>query len=270
MTQPQKSTSNTLTRRADQLSYGFAKHWLLIFNTAVAIYVFLPMLVAPMLMNVGATAPARLIYTIYSPMCHQMASRSYFWFGEQAAYPRELAGTDLQPLEAYTPDIPEFAGVADEDWARFFLAARRFIGNEQMGYKMALCERDIAIYGFVLIFGLLYALLRNRINIRPLPILVFIIIGMVPIALDGFSQLFGYYGAPIDGSAAQGLQASIGNIFPLRESPPFLRFGTGALFGFMLGWLVYPHINQGMKATEMEMEAKLHPAPTEQDLIIKG
>lgn len=262
MTPPQKSTSSNLTHRADQLSYGFAKHWLLIFNTAVAIYVFLPML-APMLMNVGATAPARFIYTIYSPMCHQMASRSFFLFGEQAAYPRELAGTSLQPLEAYTPDIPEFAGVADEDWARFFLAARRFVGNEQMGYKMALCERDIAIYGFVLIFGLLYALLRDRFNIRPLPILVFIIIGMVPIALDGFSQLFGYYATPIDGSAAQGIQASIGNIFALRESPPYLRFATGALFGFMLGWLVYPHIDKGMKATEMEMEAKLKAVPSE-------
>lgn len=262
MSQQQTPATPGLARRVDQFSYGFAKHWLLIFNTAVAIYVFLPIL-APSLMQVGLTGPARVIYTVYSPMCHQMASRSFFLYGEQAAYPRELAGTNLQPLEAYVADIPEFEGVTEENWATFFLAARRFVGNEQMGYKMALCERDIAIYGFVLVFGLLYALLRNRMNIRPLPILVFIIVGMVPIALDGFSQLFGYYATPIDGSAPEGFLATLGGLFPLRESPPILRFATGALFGFMLGWLVYPHIDKGMKATEMEMEAKFKAMPVE-------
>ncbi len=262
MTQQQNPTTPGLARRVDQFSYGFAKHWLLIFNTAVAIYVFLPIL-APTLMHVGLTGPARVIYTVYSPMCHQMASRSFFLYGEQAAYPRELAGTNLQPLEAYIADIPEFDGVTEGNWANFFLAARRFVGNEQMGYKMALCERDIAIYGFVLVFGLLYALLRRRIRIRPLPILVFIVVGMIPIALDGFSQLFGYYATPIDGSAPAGFLATLGNIFPLRESPPILRFATGALFGFMLGWLVYPHIDTGMKATEMEMEAKFKAMPSE-------
>ncbi|MCP4357401.1 MAG: DUF2085 domain-containing protein [Chloroflexi bacterium] len=245
-----------LTMKADKFSYFFSKHWLAVFNTVVAIYIFLPML-APVMMKVGLTGPARVVYTIYSPMCHQMASRSFFLFGEQSAYPRELAGTELQPLEAYINDIPEFEGVNPQNWANFFLAARRFVGNEQLGYKMALCERDIAIYSFVLIFGLLYAALRNRFNIRPLPVYIFIIVGMGPIALDGFSQLFGYYATPLDGSAPQGFQQTIGAIFALRESPPFLRFFTGALFGFMLGWLIYPHIGAGMKVSEQEAKLKL-------------
>ena len=157
MTTPEKKKVATGRTRdlvigADKLIYKFSKHWLAVLNTIIAIYVALPIL-APVLMNVGATGPARVIYTMYSPMCHQMASRSFFLFGEQVAYPRELAGTDLTPLETYASSLPEFANVEQGNWAEFFLAARQFVGNEQMGYKMALCERDIAIYGFVLIGG---------------------------------------------------------------------------------------------------------------------
>ncbi|HID53278.1 MAG TPA: DUF2085 domain-containing protein [Anaerolineae bacterium] len=238
--------TQTLANSINRAAAGFNNHWLAVINILVATYILLPLL-APTLMKTGLETPARVIYTMYSPMCHQMASRSFFLFGEQPVYPRELAGTNYTPLEAYTPDLPEFADAPPENWARFFLAARRFVGNEQMGYKTALCERDLAIYGFVLAGGLVYALLRKRYRIRPLPIILFIIIGMGPIALDGFSQLFGYYAVPLDGSAPQGFQATIAAIFPLRESPPSLRILTGALFGFMLAWLIFPHIEAGMQ-----------------------
>ena len=45
--------------------------------------------------------------------------------------------------------------------------------------------------------------------------------------------------------------------FPLRESTPFLRTFTGAVFGFSLAFLVYPHIAEGMKDTERRLHAKL-------------
>jgi uncharacterized membrane protein len=259
-TQTKARNKNSHIGRSDRLTYKFAKNWLAIFNVLLAIYVGLPIL-APVLMNAGVTGPARVIYTVYSPMCHQMASRSFFLFGEQFAYPRELAGTSLTPLEAYIDEIPEFNGVDSENWPAFFLAAREFLGNEQFGYKMALCERDIAIYGFVLIGGLVYAVLRRRMNIKPLPLLVFIIVGMGPIGLDGFSQLFGYFGTPAGGAGTEvtlnAVEAFFHAIFPLRESPPFLRTFTGALFGFMLVWLAYPHIATGMAGTEAEMAQKL-------------
>jgi uncharacterized membrane protein len=254
--QPVTGWQRTLVIRMDRLIYKFSQHWLAVFNLAVAIYVGLPML-APVLMSVGMTAPARGIYFIYSPMCHQMASRSFFLFGQQAAYPRELAGTELKPLEAYMADLPEFTGVDPDNWVEFTLAARQFIGNKQLGYKMALCERDIAIYSFVLIWGLVYGVLRQRFRIKPLPFLVFLIVGMGPIALDGFSQLFGYWSTPIDGSAPTGLMATINSIFSLRESTPFLRTFTGGLFGLMLAWLAYPHIDQGMRETENDLARTL-------------
>ena len=91
---PVTGFQRSLVIRLDRAIYGFSRHWLAGFNIVAAIYVGLPML-APVLMNAGITGPARAIYVIYSPMCHQMASRSFFLFGEQYAYPRDLAGTSL-------------------------------------------------------------------------------------------------------------------------------------------------------------------------------
>ena len=235
----------------DKLIYKFSRHWIWVFNTVAFIYVGLPIL-APALMNTGLTGPARIIYLAYGPMCHQMASRSFFLFGEQPVYPRELAGTDFTPIETYMPGIPEFSGVSTDptQWTGFLLPARQFLGNEQLGYKMALCERDIGIYGFVLIGGILYAILRRRSQIKPLPFIAFMILGLGPIGLDGFTQLFGMYGAAANLSLFE-------TLFPLRESPPLLRTFTGAWFGLTLVWLAYPRIEASLKQTERDLEAKL-------------
>lgn len=241
-----------LVLRLDYLIYWFSKHWLAIFNGAAALYVGLPIL-APVLMHAGLTGPGQAIYRLYSPMCHQMASRSFFLFGEQPAYPLAAAGTDLQPIEAYMDDIPEFQDISPDDWLSFTLASRAFIGNERMGYKMALCERDIAIYGFVFLGGLIFAGFRRRWPVKPLPLLAFAIIGVGPIGIDGFSQLFGYYATLLDGPVAD----SVARLFPLRESTPFLRVFTGGWFGLTLVWLAYPHLEQGMKDTHREAEDKL-------------
>lgn len=250
--QPITGWQRTLVIGIDKIVYNLSRRWLTVFNIIVAIYVALP-IAAPMLMQAGATGPARVLYTIYSPMCHQMASRSFFLFGEQIAYPREIAGTNLAPIESFMGDIPEFAGVSTDpaDWPEFLLPARRFLGNRHVGYKTALCERDMAIYSFVLLGGLLYGLLRNRFKIKPLPLWAFILIGMGPIGLDGFSQLFSQYGLALEPLSF------LTTIFPLRESSPFLRTFTGALFGFMLAWLTFPSIAAGMKGTERDLGAKL-------------
>lgn len=241
----------------DRIFYAVSRHWLAVFNLIVALYVGLPIL-APVLMNAGLERPARLIYTAYSPMCHQMASRSFFLFGEQYAYPRELAGTSLTPIEAYMPGIPEFTGASTDptEWTTFLLPARRFVGNVQLGYKMALCERDIAIYGAVLLFGLLYGLLRGRLNIPPLPVWAFLIFGMGPIALDGFSQLLSQYGAAFP------MLDFFNTLFPLRESTPLYRTLTGALFGFALAWLTYPRIDPGMQKTADQIGDRLRETAT--------
>ena len=61
----------------DRFVFLLSKHWLIVFNALVLLYVGLPVL-APVLMHLGATRPAMILYTIYRPLCHQMPHRSWF------------------------------------------------------------------------------------------------------------------------------------------------------------------------------------------------
>ncbi|MBI4770917.1 MAG: DUF2085 domain-containing protein [Chloroflexi bacterium] len=216
----------------DRRILGLARHWLLILNLFVFLYVGLPF-AAPVLMKAGATGPARLIYGVYGGMCHQLATRSWFLFGQQPVYPRALAGTGWQTLQRVT-------GVDEND----YWAARAFIGNPQVGYKVAFCERDVAIYAGVLLFGLTFALLRRQVRVRPLHVVWWVLLGILPIAVDGFSQLlswpFNYHILPF-----------------VRESTPFLRTLTGGLFGLMNAWLAYPYMEESMRETEDVLAAKV-------------
>lgn len=209
---------------------GFSRHWLAVLNTIVFLYVGLPFL-APVLMKAGAESPARLIYTVYSPVCHQLAFRSWFLFGEQAAYPRSLAGTALV-------SFGEATGLDENDLS----AARALVGDETLGFKVALCERDVAIYGGLLLGGLIFALARGR--IRPLSVWAWLVIGVLPMALDGGTQfLAGISIAPAG--------------WVVRESTPLLRTATGLLFGLLNAWLAYPYLEESMAETRAAVSVKL-------------
>jgi hypothetical protein len=140
---------------ANRIVYWIARHWLLLANGAVIVFLGLPFL-APVLMERGNDAAARAIYKIYSPACHQLAFRSWFLFGEQPYYPLRAAGlSDVHYLEEYVASNPSFAGLSPEEgFGAFSWAARNFLGNDQMGYKVALCQRDVAIYSGLLLAGL--------------------------------------------------------------------------------------------------------------------
>ncbi len=227
---PQPPSHSPITR----LTSWVANHWLATINSILALYIFLPIF-APILLLVGLNRPAAIIYRLYSPTCHQMAFRSIFFTGDQFVYPREHAHT-LRPLnsfESYAEHLDEFHDIPLEGLSnQLIFAARNFNGNTEMGFKTAICQRDLMIFGFLLLGGLLYGLLRKRgVNVRPLPIVLFVLIGMGPIALDGFSQLFSYYIPSL----------------AFRESPPYLRLGTGALFGFCVAWLAFPYIDGGYR-----------------------
>ena len=116
------------------------------------------------------------------------------------------------------------------------LDARRYVGDETVGYKVALCERDVAIYASILLFGLLFAVTGRR--IPQLHWAIWLLIGLGPIGLDGFSQLFAQFEWPF-----------LASILPYRESTPFLRVLTGSLFGFFTAWFAYPNIEESMQET---------------------
>ena len=194
----------------------FSRHWLALIVGIMLVYSLLPF-VAPVLMKAGATAAAQFIYQPYKLVCHTYGFRSFFLFGEQVVYARGNGDGEFERATGITLDP---AGL---------LQARDFQGNVQMGYKVALCQRDIAIYLSIGLNGIAFAFLRRR--ARPLPWLWFILIGIVPIGLDGFSQMLSQY--PL-------------SLIPFRESTWYLRVITGSLFGFGVAWLVLPLIEETM------------------------
>ncbi len=220
----------------DHFAYWISRHYMALFNFILFMYVGLPF-AAPVFMKEGLTAPAKIIYTIYSPFCHQLAFRSFFLFGEQPYYPRALAGVSVTSYETMMGLNP----VANEKTDAFILGAREFLGNATVGYKVAICERDIAMYGSLLLFGLVFAASGKR--IKQVPWYVWLLVGMLPIAIDGFSQL---------PALLPGLPAFL----PNRESTPFLRVLTGGLFGFFTAWFLYPLIESNMKDTRSIFTSK--------------
>ena len=196
-----KPRESSASQAASGLVVWIARHWLAFFNTAWGIYVLLPFL-APVFMHLGWYAPARIIYSIYSIFCHQLPDHSYFVFGPQAT-------PSLTTLE--TGGMAPGLGLFQQ---------RRFIGNPLLGYKVGICQRDVAIYGSIFVGGLIFALVRKR--VKPLPLKLFIIL-LIPLAVDGLTQLFG-----------------------LRVSNWWLRSITGAIFGFAAVFLAYPYVQAAM------------------------
>lgn len=244
-------------------------NWWKFVTGLIGIYVALPIL-APVLMASGVTGPAEALYTIYSPMCHQFAFRSVFLFGDQVVYPRQAAHTDFGSFETYASQSDEFRDIYTrrrneelndlgingqyefdaqdlQEWdAVLQFSAREFRGDKQMGYKIALCQRDIMIYFTMFVAAILFGFVKNR--LRPAPFGLYIFLGILPIALDGFSQLFGY--PPFtDFALFHGWQ--------VRETSPYFRFLTGALFGMMNVWLAFPYIHRSARENVERIEASL-------------
>ena len=131
------------------LSKGYI--WLMVFF--LSLYVGLPFL-APYFLKIGAHLPANIIYTVYKPLCHQLAFRSWFIYGEQAYYPRNAAGIE---------GILTYEEISSQSVINI-REAQQFKGNDFVGFKVALCQRDIAIYASMLLFGLLFIISGRRIK----------------------------------------------------------------------------------------------------------
>jgi uncharacterized membrane protein len=197
-----------LTVILTHLAHGFARHWLALANLALGLYIGLPLL-APVLMHEGYAGAGSLIYTVFKPLCHQMPERSFFFFGPQATY-------------AYAELAAHLGGTVPA----------RYIGDAAIGWKVAVCQRDVAIYGTALLAGLAFALLRKR--LRPLG-LKWAAALTLPMGVDGTGQLFGLWG-----------------------STWLSRVITGALFGLMLVWAAFPHLERGMREVRQDAAATLN------------
>lgn len=241
--------------RRDRLLLAICRRWLALVTLLIALYVSLPF-VAPALMKLGLQAPGRVIYTLYSPFCHQFAFRSFFIGGQQATWPRGPAGPGGRSFEdaalgstAFRELFARYAGMDARDITRADLqaftpalqfAARAFHGDEVFGYKLTLCERDIVIYAAMLVGALLYR--RWRARLRPAPLWLYVLLGLAPIGIDGFSQLLGH--PPF-------------SLWPARETTPAFRVVTGALFGLMNVWLGFPWLEISFLEMREALERRL-------------
>ena len=252
-TSPESDQKVTGTRRdvviwLDKRIMGFAKHWLAVISVLVGLYAGIPFL-APVAMHFGYTGIGDAIYALYSPVCHQFAFRSWFLFGPQTVYPRARAGVAGGTFEQYASKEPAFAGIdlTTLDTPLIY-AAKNFKGSPAMGWKVAFCERDVAIYASIALFGLVYIILKNRgVKLPYLPFWLYVLFAIGPIGLDGFSQLFA--NPPFNGFGLA--------FYPIRESTPFLRALTGSLFGIGNAWLAFPYIEDSMKETIELVQNKL-------------
>ncbi|WP_232179327.1 DUF2085 domain-containing protein [Methanococcus vannielii] len=95
-------------------------------------------------------------------------------------------------------------------------------------HKMAVCARCFGIYTGFLVGLVIYSLFSRIINYKTLS-KWYLIISLLPMAIDGTSQLFG-----------------------LRESFNLMRLLTGLLFGFTVVFYVLPVFLEVMNNTTKE------------------
>ena len=248
MTSPVSSSLSVRQRgmviSTDRFILAGARHWLLIVNLLFGAYALTPWL-APVLMQTGHTRAAGLIYLFSSTQCHQLPERSYFLFGQKASYSLSEVQAAFQATN--NPAI-----------------LRQFIGNPEMGWKVAWSDRMVSMYTSIFAAGLLFALVRGR--LKPLSLVGFGLL-VAPMVVDGgshaLSDAAGIGRGFRDGNAW--LAALTGHIFPpwfyagdkLGSFNSSMRLVTGVLFGIACVWLAYPYLEQVMSETRVRLEDNL-------------
>lgn len=215
----------------NRAAYAISRHWMAGFSLAFGIFVGLPFL-APVFMEIGWELPAKAIYAVYSFLCHQLPQRSYFLFGESFTYP-------LSAFQALGLD------------ASNFLTLRQFVGNAEMGWKVAWSDRMASMYGGILLFAWIWYLLRRR--IRPLSLKGMLVLA-VPMAIDGFSHMISDFAGLGQGFRDGNVWLAIltNAAFPASfylgdgwgSFNSIMRLITGLLLGMGVVWFGFPYLEE--------------------------
>lgn len=231
---PEANEEHGWQNRINRIVYWFSCHWLLSISVLIGIWVGLPW-VAPLFMEMGWTGAAKAVYALYAAQCHQLPQRSFFLFGPNPMY----SLTEVQTAWQYTNNP---------------LILRQFTGDMAMGWKVAWSDRMVYMYTSILIWGVLFWLLRKR--LKPLPWWGLILF-LLPMALDGFTHVISDFTTGIglgfrDNNAW--LAALTNNAFPatfyagdaLGSFNSLMRLITGLLFSLGIVWASYPRLHMGL------------------------
>jgi len=216
--------------RSGQFTHFLSQHWFFGLSLVLGLYVTLPFL-APVFMQIGWNGAGRVIYFIYSWLCHQLPERSFFLFGPKFTY--SLAEVQAAWQNTLNP-----------------LILRQFIGNPEMGWKVAWSDRMVSMFTSTWLFGLLWWPLRRR--LKPLPWWGLVLF-LLPMAVDGtthlFSDLAGLGQGFRDSNAwlASLTQQAFPTSFYVGDAwgsfNSLMRLLTGISFGLGVIWFSFPYLD---------------------------
>ncbi len=212
-----------VAERLDAVVLWMSRHWLALFILVLGIFVALPV-AAPVLAAGGYDRAAGVIYFAYRVTCHQLPHHSWFLFGPKHAY----SWAEVQP----------YTGVGPE---QELLAFHNPLHTPELGYQVAFCERDTAIWWSMFLTTVALAVVFRWRAAKPLPFRYFAL-ALVPIGIDGVTQLVG-----------------------LRSSTPLLRTLTGALFGMATALLIIPYLHLGFRDVRLVTEQVRQKQPEAPD-----
>jgi uncharacterized membrane protein len=229
----------------ERWTYHLSRYWILIFGVIWGLYVGLPFL-APVFMKLGWETPARMIYLAYSFLCHQLPQRSYFLFGSKFTYP-------LSEIQAVWQNT------------RNPLILRQFIGNAEIGWKVAWSDRMVSMFTSMWLFVILWRPLRRW--LKPLPWWGLVLF-LLPMAVDGVSHLISdLYGI---GQGFRDSNAWLANLTNYAFSPGFyagdawgsfnslMRLLTGVSFGLGIVWFGFSYLDDAFSQQGRYLESRLN------------
>jgi hypothetical protein len=221
-------------------------YWIVPLSLLLGMYVGLPFL-APLLMHYGLVGGARVIYIIYSFLCHQLPERSFFLFGSKFTY--SLAEIQAAWQNTNNPFI-----------------LRQFIGTQEMGWKVAWSDRMVSMFASLWLFGILWWPFRRK--LKPLPLWGLVLL-LLPMALDGGSHFFSDLAGI--GQGFRYTNAWLVFITHNAFSPAFytgeawgsfnslMRLLTGFLFGLGIVWYTYPYLDKILAQTDRLVSSRSMP-----------
>lgn len=222
--------SITSSTKSIQFTNWVTDHWVWGVCVILGIYVGLPWL-APIFMKIGWTGTGNLIYMLYSTQCHQLPERSFFLFGPKLMIPL----SDIQAAWENTNNP---------------LILRKFIGNPEMGWKVAWSDRMVYMYTSIILFAIFIFAPRRK-TLKPLPWWGFFLL-LLPMAVDGVTHFLSDFSGIGNGFRDSNLWLSTltnhalpasfyaGDAFGSFNS--WMRLITGILFGLGVVLFLFPHI----------------------------
>ncbi len=175
----------------------------------VALTFFNLLIFATPFLVIYAQPVGTLLFTGFSYTCHQLASRSYCFYSADGGI------GNCPYLYTRAPELNSEKGPA---------------------YEFPVCARDIAIYLGAWISGIAVYFTKWK-DAKHTPNPIFFILALIPIAIDGGTQLIG-----------------------LRESTNELRMLTGMIAGLAFSFYFVPMLN----AILLRNEPPRQPAPKEE------